>query len=127
MCDFETTVYDAQEYTEVWAAAIVKLNTEDVRIFHSIKDFFKYVFQSLEGNVALYFHNLKFDGFFILHYLIEYLHWQPALTSSSDPEDLNNMEWVQEYKMRSRTFKYMISERGQFYTIILKQGKRFIE
>ena len=127
MCDFETTVYDNQEYTEVWAAAIVELNTEDVKIFHSIKEFFNYVFRSLDGNIALYFHNLKFDGFFILHYLINYLHWQPALTSTSDPEDMTTLEWRQEYRMRSRTFKYMISERGQFYTIILKQGKRFIE
>ena len=126
MCDFETTVYDDQTFTEVWAAAIVELYTENVFIFHSIDEFFNYVF-SLPGNIALYFHNLKFDGFFILHYLIDVLRWQPALTDNSDPENLQNMEWLQEYRMKSRTFKYMISERGQFYTIILKHGRRFIE
>ena len=34
MADFETTVYENQEFTEVWAAAIVELNTEKVKIFH---------------------------------------------------------------------------------------------
>ena len=39
-CDFETTVYDGQEVTEVWAAACVKLKTEDVKIFHSISEIY---------------------------------------------------------------------------------------
>ena len=40
--DFETTVYDGQTSTEVWAAATVELGTEDVQIFHSIGDLFSY-------------------------------------------------------------------------------------
>ena len=126
MCDFETTVYDEQEYTEVWAAALVPFYTEDVRIFHSIGDFFRYVFRGTEGNVCLYFHNLKFDGFFILNYLMDQLHWQPAITADSDPDQLK-IEWVPEYRMRNKTFQYMITEQGQFYKIALKQGKRHIE
>ena len=31
VCDFETTVFKDQTYTEVWAAAMVKLGTEDVK------------------------------------------------------------------------------------------------
>ena len=126
MCDFETTVYDEQEYTEVWAAALVPFYTEDVQIFHSIGDFFRYVFRGTEGNVCLYFHNLKFDGFFILNYLMDQLHWQPAITADSDPDQLK-IEWVPEYRMRNKTFQYMITEQGQFYKIALKQGKRHIE
>lgn len=126
MCDFETTVYDDQEYTEVWAAALVPLYSEDVQIFHSISEFFQYIFRNTAGNVCLYFHNLKFDGFFILHYLMDRLHWEPALTADSDPEQLN-IEWVPEYRMRNKTFQYMITEQGQFYKIALKQGKRHIE
>ena len=34
--DFETTVFKEQEFTEVWAAACVELNTENVHIFSSI-------------------------------------------------------------------------------------------
>ena len=126
MCDFETTVYDDQEFTEVWAAALVPFYTEDVKIFHSINEFFHYIFKFTTGNICLYFHNLKFDGFFILSYLMDRLHWDPAITPASDVETLN-ITWVPEYQMRSKTFQYMITERGQFYKIALKQGKRFIE
>ena len=34
--DFETTVYEGQTFTEVWASAVVELGTEDVKIHHSI-------------------------------------------------------------------------------------------
>ena len=34
--DFETTVYSGQDHTEGWAAALVEMGTEDVKIFHSI-------------------------------------------------------------------------------------------
>ena len=36
--DFETTVFENQEYTEVWASAVVEMFSEDVKIFHSISD-----------------------------------------------------------------------------------------
>ena len=36
MADFETTVYDGQTSTEVWAAALVKIGTEDVVIYHAL-------------------------------------------------------------------------------------------
>ena len=41
--DFETTVYAGQQYTEVWASAIVELNTDDVHIFHSLDETYKYL------------------------------------------------------------------------------------
>ena len=42
MCDFETSVYEGQKSTEVWAAAAVELGTEDVKVMHSIDDLFNY-------------------------------------------------------------------------------------
>ena len=39
-CDFETTVYEGQVNTEVWASACVELYTEDVKIFGSIDETF---------------------------------------------------------------------------------------
>ena len=36
VADFETTVYSGQKKTEVWAAALVELNTENVIIDTSI-------------------------------------------------------------------------------------------
>ena len=58
--DFETTVYSGQDHTEVWAAALVEMGSEDVKIFHNIDDFFMFVFSLLEtDHIKLYFHNLK--------------------------------------------------------------------
>ena len=82
MADFETTVYDGQTSTEVWAAALVKIGTEDVVIYHSIGDFLKAVenlSESNESDVIVYFHNLKFDGTFILSYLLSTSLYRQAL------------------------------------------------
>ena len=68
-CDFETTVFAGQERTDVWAAACVALHSEDVRIFGNITDFFQF-FVNMRKTVRLYFHNLKFDGNFILDALM---------------------------------------------------------
>lgn len=125
MCDFETTVYEGQEFTEVWAAAIVEIGTEDVIIFNSLPDLMKYVL-TLKGHIMLYFHNLKFDGIFILNYLMERSKWKPAITEDSNIE-LQQIEWLKEWQMFNYSYKYMISEMGAFYSIMLKQGGRYIE
>ena len=65
VADFETTVYQGQVNTEVWAAAIVELGSEDVLVFHSINELYEYM-KSLKCNIRCYFHNLKFDGSFWL-------------------------------------------------------------
>ena len=52
MGDFETTVYKGQVNTEVWASACVELYTEDVHIFHSIDEQYKFL-RSLETNVVI--------------------------------------------------------------------------
>ena len=67
--DFETTVYENQTYTEVWAAAIVPLGSSEVTILHSITDFFRHLYKQ-NKDMMIYFHNLKFDGTFILNFLL---------------------------------------------------------
>lgn len=39
-CDFETTVYEGQVRTDVWAAGCVELNTEYPVIHNNIDTFF---------------------------------------------------------------------------------------
>ena len=41
--DFETTVFEGQEYTEVWASGLVKMHTENVIIHNNIEDTFNYL------------------------------------------------------------------------------------
>lgn len=118
-CDFETTVYDNQDCTAVWSAASVELFTEDVQVQGSIEDFFKYIF-SLKGSIVLYFHNLKFDGSFILPALLTKLGYTQAI----DP----NNKFLPRGDMPINSFQYSISDMGQWYTITLKnRDKKIIE
>lgn len=124
MCDFETTVYKGQVNTEVWASASVELFTEDVKIFHSIEEQFDY-FKSLDTNICAYYHNLKFDGAFWLSYLLVDLDFKQAYTPLNEQE--TEVEWLKEKEMSNNSFKYSISDKGQWYTIIIKVNNHFIE
>lgn len=130
MGDFETTVYENQTYTEVWAAACVELFTEDVKIFHSISEIFCYL-KELNQNVCIYFHNLKFDGSFWLDFLINQLHFKQAYQIVSLETWQNgvpkHVTWLKNSQMPQNSFKYSISDRGQWYTITIKTGGHFIE
>ena len=120
VADFETTVYDGQESTEVWASAMADLNDPDdnVFVFHSIDETLEYI-RFLAEDVELYYHNLKFDGNFWLWYLIHELHFKQGyeVIKNDDleeyimkkPRDIDNNEVV-----------YVISDMGQWYTITFK-------
>lgn len=123
--DFETTVYDNQEYTEVWASAVVPLYSESVIIHHSLLDTFNYL-KALPGNICIYYHNLKFDGSFWLPFLIENLGFKQAyLKIKTEQGEL--IEWKSEKKMFNKEFKYSISDRGAWYNIIIKVNNKIIE
>ena len=124
--DFETTVYSGQVNTEVWAAAIVELFTEDVHVFHSIGDMYEYM-KSLKCNIRCYFHNLKFDGSFWLSYLLTDLEYKQASKEWTDSDGGYHVKWLEEKYMVSKTFQYSISEMGQWYQIKIKEGRFFIE
>lgn len=121
--DFETTVYDNQDSTEVWASACVEFNSEDVQIFHDIHSTFEYL-EELQGNICIYYHNLKFDGSFWLSYLLVDRKLEQAYIKIGDNE--NEVEWLKDKDMRNNSFKYMISDKGQFYTITIKINNKLI-
>lgn len=124
MCDFETTVYNGQVNTEVWASASVELFTDDVHIFHSIDEQFDY-FKSLKCNIVAYYHNLKFDGSFWLSYLLVDKGYKQAHRQLSEKE--NDVEWLPEKEMENKSLKYSISDKGMWYSIIIKINNHFIE
>lgn len=124
MSDFETTVYKGQANTEVWASASVELFTEDVHIFHGIEDQFNY-FVSLNDNIVVYYHNLKFDGGFWLSFLLVDLGFKQAYESIGNEE--NQVQWLKERDMPNNSFKYSISDKGMWYTIIIRTHGHFIE
>ena len=123
-CDFETTVFSGQEYTEVWAGAFVELYTEDVKILHSISDTFSAI-REYKGTVICYFHNLKFDGAFWLCYFLSELHLKQAAVITN--ENPLQVEWLKRKEMPNNSFRYSIASAGQWYTITVKIDNRFIE
>lgn len=121
--DFETTVYDGQEFTEVWAAACVELDTEDVKIFGSIGEQFDY-WESLKCNIRAYYHNLKFDGEYWLAYLLRQRGFKQA---GGTPDDYVTWNWDKKQRMPSNSFSYSISAQGQWYRMLIKVGRYYIE
>ena len=122
MCDFETTVYDNQESTEVWASALVELYTENVIILHSIEETYEY-FKSLDCNITMYYHNLKFDGAFWLSYLLVDLGFKQSLVHNSDKE--LDVSWKYEKDMENHEVKFVVSDRGQWYQITFKENDHY--
>lgn len=126
MGDFETTVYEGQVNTEVWASAVVELNTEDVKLFHSLEDTFNYL-KSLDSDIIIYYHNLKFDGSFWLSYLMVDAGFKQSAIMPEIDEPVDKFEWIPQNEMRNKTFTYSISDMGQWYRIIIKVNDRIIE
>ncbi len=122
-CDFETTVYEGQEDTEVWASASVELYTEDVNIFHSIEEQYQY-FLDLDCHIIAYYHNLKFDGSFWLDLLLRKLKYKQAYDVLNGNEA--TIEWLRNRQMPLGSFKYMIAEQGQWYSITIRTPKGYI-
>lgn len=109
-CDFETTVYDGQTFTEVWSAAYARLFYDKVVVLHSIEEFIQDMKQ-YRCNVVCWFHNERFDGTFIVNYLL-----QQGWTWKKDSKHLNNKE-----------FSTLISKQSRWYTITISFGKYRIE
>lgn len=124
MADFETTVTGEknQDQTEVWAAALVQIKTPDdddvddeVYIDNSLDKFMarlNYITSAFKGNIICYFHNLKFDGSFIVDWLLKH----DYTTAINDW----NGKWREDKYMSKRSFKCTISDMGQWYTITVK-------
>ena len=124
MCDFETTVYEGQTSTEVWASASVEFYTENVNIFHSIDEQFQY-FKTLNCDIVAYYHNLKFDGNFWLSYLLTKLKYEQAIHYLNDEQ--TQAEFIAIKDMKNKTFRYTISDMGQWYTLTIKVNNHTIE
>lgn len=122
--DFETTVYEGQVNTEVWASASVELFTEDVHIFHSIGEQFEY-FKSLDCSIVCYYHNLKFDGTFWLSYFLVDLGFEQAYIKTGETAD--DFHFVRPKDMKNKSVSYSISNMGQWYRLIVKINDHYIE
>lgn len=108
VADFETTTeefYNTYGYTKVWLYAISDSDGGIVNYGSSIAQFFEFV-KTLENNCIVYFHNLKFDGSFILNYLLSnnYTHFENKV-------DVNTP---------IKNFATLIDDMGIYYSITIK-------
>ena len=126
MCDFETTVYEGQTNTEVWASACVEFGTEDVKIFHSIEQQYQY-FICLQRNIVCYYHNLKFDGAFWINYILTELNYRPATLYYEENDTGVHTEFERKNQLKNGEFLYSISNRGQWYSITIKDNDHTID
>lgn len=114
-CDFETTVYENQDHTEVWASAIIGLEDDEPLVFHSIDETLYFLKQQNEDAV-LYYHNLKFDGKFWLSYLITQLGFKQGFDYISPTEVI----WKKKKELKNKEVIYSISSMGQWYSVTFK-------
>lgn len=128
--DFETTVYKGQEKTEVWASGVCELYTENAVIFHSIEDTYFYL-KNLNRDIVIYYHNLKFDGSFWIYNLLK-SGFEQAIIELPEIEMLKTKvkqySWIDKKQMKNKSFRYSISDMGQWYDILLKtENGNYIE
>lgn len=123
--DFETTVFEGQEYTEVWASACVEFYSEDVKICHSIEEQFEY-FKSLNANIICYYHNLKFDGEFWLSFLVNKTDLKQS-TGEINEENINETSFGDIFRLENNTYCYSVSGMGVWYRIMIKVNNKVIE
>ena len=103
IADFETTTakrYKADGKTFVWACGVCEVgNPNNKRIFTSIEEFMKWC-ETIE-NDKIFFHNLAFDGAYIVHHL---------LTEGYEHK-------TKDENKTSRSFSTVISDKGLWYQI----------
>lgn len=108
VADFETaTWYSDKSY--VWAWALCEITDGfPVEVGNTIEGFFERI--QKENNPLIFFHNLKFDGEFLMYYMMNDL----------------KLEWRNSKEKEDNTFSTLISDMGQFYQIVwyIKVGKR---
>lgn len=98
--DFETSTWQENE-SFVWAWAVCEIGSEKFRLGNSIESFIEFCEKS--NNSTFYFHNLRFDGSFILCWLLD-----------------NGFEYVDDVKKRkTKSFTTLITDVGIFYEITI--------
>lgn len=125
VADFETYTEPEAVQTWVWGGTIVQLENsvsdykpEKVKYFHSIDEFFDVLDKlSKRCNAMIFFHNLKFDGAFIIDFLLRNEKYKQALCKN---------HFIENKFMVNREYKYLISKMGQWYFIELRLNGHFV-
>lgn len=119
--DFETTTGAiSTEETRVWSFCVDEVGKYDPFIYGSIEDFFAFCCDVTRGyRKRIYFHNLKFDGQFILYHLLNVLNFKTRLNENGEMERTT--------KLLNGECSYVIADTGQWYYIGFKIHNILIE
>lgn len=120
--DTETVVYKGQEETAVWANGIVGLFNDFYALHHSLDETYQWI-TTLKRNILIYYHNLKFDGSFWLHLLINKL----GYNQGTYYDDLGHLKFYKEKELSENMVVYSISDRGMWYRIVFKLNGHIVE
>lgn len=142
--DFETVVTGDinQDYTEVWSAASIELDAkntyENVFVASSMEEYLKNLF-SYKCNVKDYFLNAKFDGSFIIDYLLTHgfkvatipmtkaERKEAGFVVTEDEEDIQYVMARTSKEMENDTFTTLISAKGIWYSVKIKHNDKIYE
>lgn len=108
VADFETTSYNyylQNGYTKVWLWAMCDSDANMVEIGDDIESFFS-LLRKMYGK-TIYFHNLKFDGEFIIYYLLTH-----------------GFQHYEDLSKQKKGFTTLIGEMGEFYGMDIKFADR---
>lgn len=108
--DFETATW-LEDETYVWAWASCDIEEDfKIELGNNIDSFMEWCYEN--HNCDIYFHNLKFDGEFIIYWLLTH-----------------DFKYVEEKEdIEDKTFTVLINDLGQFYNITVyykKYKKRY--
>ena len=109
MCDFETTStlnYEREGVVRVWAWCVLDINTcRVIAQGTDIKTFIDFLLKT--GQANYYFHNLRFDGSFIVDYLLK-----EGYTYTTE-------------KLNLGEFKTVIDDMGLWYNITIATKRKY--
>ena len=106
VADFETILRD--DFACVWLYCIVNVFDIEERYYgYSIKEFMDFIYELSPEKI--FFHNLKFDGMYIVDYLLR-----------------NGYEYTDKRGLRKNEFLCLIGDLGQFYSITFNGKKNRI-
>ena len=103
VADFETSTekwYEIDRYARVWLWAIYDIDNNKMVHGTDLDSFMEYVMRYRSPNPVIYFHNLKYDGSYIVNWLLSH-----------------GYEWVEDKPTELDQFTTCISDMGLWYTI----------
>lgn len=119
--DLETTVYPGQTETSVWSSAFLAEGMSEPLVFNNLYDSWRWLKQQF-GSIIVYYHNLKFDGFYWIDFFIRNDILRPGYKIIDGKQALRDKK-----ELYNNQFTYNISSKGQWYNIFIKQNNRIIE